>query len=39
MTIDDIAKKSAGDDSINWVTASFMILFHIGAVAALFFFT
>ncbi|MGB9069344.1 MAG: fatty acid desaturase [Candidatus Acidiferrales bacterium] len=39
MTIADLAKKSAADNEINWVTASFMVAFHIGAVAALFFFT
>jgi len=27
------------DDQINWVTAGFMALFHVGAIAALFFFT
>src|SRR5579863_3143297 len=27
------------DDKINWTTATFMVLFHLGAVAALFFFT
>src|ERR1700694_4662548 len=31
-------KQSAGDQT-NWVTAFFMAAFHIGAVAALFFFT
>lgn len=39
MTIDDLGKQHAGDDQINWVTASFMLLFHLGAIAALFFFT
>jgi len=39
MTIDDLGKQHAGDDQINWVTASFMMLFHLGAIAALFFFT
>jgi hypothetical protein len=34
-----LKKRQAADDEINWVTASFMIAFHIGAVAALFFFT
>jgi sn-1 stearoyl-lipid 9-desaturase len=32
-------KQSAHQDGINWVTASFMVLFHIGALAAVFFFT
>lgn len=27
------------DDKINWVTSTVMVLFHLGAVAALFFFT
>jgi sn-1 stearoyl-lipid 9-desaturase len=39
MQLDDLAKKQVGEDEINWVTASFMILFHVCAVAALFFFT
>ncbi len=39
MTLDDLEKKSAADNEINWVTASFMIAFHVGAIAALFFFT
>ncbi len=39
MRIDDLQKKQSGEDEINWVTASFMGLFHLGAVAALFFFT
>jgi fatty-acid desaturase len=37
--LDEPQKKQPGDDAINWVTASFMILFHLGAVAAIFFFT
>ncbi len=39
MRIDDLGKKPAGQDEINWVTAIFMFLFHVGAVVALFFFT
>ncbi len=39
MTIDDLGKQHAGDDQINWVTAGFMLMFHLGAIAALFFFT
>jgi sn-1 stearoyl-lipid 9-desaturase len=39
ITIEDIGKQHAGDDQINWVTAGFMLLFHLGAIAALFFFT
>src|SRR5258708_34108785 len=34
-----LKKRQAAGDEINWVTASFMIAFHIGAVAAVFFFT
>jgi fatty-acid desaturase len=34
-----LKKRQRSDDEINWVTASFMIAFHIGAVVALFFFT
>jgi fatty-acid desaturase len=32
-------KKQASDEGINWVTTGFMCLFHLGAIAALFFFT
>ena len=39
MTIDDLGKTAAADNEINWVTATFMALFHVGAVAALFFFS
>jgi sn-1 stearoyl-lipid 9-desaturase len=39
MTIDDLGKQHAGDDQINWVTAGFMLMFHLGAIAAIFFFT
>ncbi|HEV3220730.1 MAG TPA: fatty acid desaturase [Candidatus Acidoferrales bacterium] len=39
MTIDDLGKNHAGDDQINWVTGGFMLMFHLGAIAALFFFT
>jgi len=39
MTIDDLGRTYAGDDRINWVTTSFMTLFHLGAIVALFFFT
>jgi stearoyl-CoA desaturase (delta-9 desaturase) len=34
-----LKKRQAADDEVNWVTAGFMMAFHIGAVAALFFFT
>ena len=39
MTIDDLQKKSVADNEINWVTASFMVAFHLGAIVALFFFS
>jgi len=39
LQIDDIGKTGATDTQINWVTASFMALFHIGAFVALFFFS
>ena len=32
-------ERSRQDDQINWVTAGFMFAFHVGAIAALFFFT
>jgi sn-1 stearoyl-lipid 9-desaturase len=34
-----LKKRQAADDEVNWVTAGFMMAFHIGAVVALFFFT
>src|ERR1700745_3765977 len=39
MELEAIERKHAGDDQINWITAFFMAMFHIGAVAALFFFS
>jgi sn-1 stearoyl-lipid 9-desaturase len=39
MTATDLAKESAKDSGINWITAIFMLLLHIGAFAALFFFS
>ncbi len=39
MQLQDLQKKQANEGEINWVTASFMFLFHVGALAALFFFT
>ena len=29
MTIAELGKSAAADDEINWVTASFMTLFHV----------
>ena len=31
--------REYGDGRINWITTTFMVLFHIGAIAALFFFS
>jgi sn-1 stearoyl-lipid 9-desaturase len=39
MDIEYLERKAAREGEINWVTTIFMTLFHIGAVAALFFFT
>ncbi|HXX19939.1 MAG TPA: fatty acid desaturase [Candidatus Acidoferrum sp.] len=39
MTLSDLGKESAKENGINWTTATFMLLFHVGAVAALFFFS
>src|SRR6201997_1556832 len=39
IQLEDLKKKQAADNEVNWVTASFMMLFHLGAIAALFFFT
>ena len=39
MNLEALNRKQAADDQINWVTAGFMVAFHLGALAALFFFT
>jgi fatty-acid desaturase len=39
MQLEALNRKAAAAGEINWVTAIFMGLFHVGAVAALFFFT
>jgi sn-1 stearoyl-lipid 9-desaturase len=39
MELEALAKKQAAKGEINWVTTFFMAAFHVGAVAALFFFT
>ena len=39
MELEALNRKAAADNELNWVTATFMALFHLGAVAALFFFT
>jgi fatty-acid desaturase len=37
--LDVLKKHTPADDQINWVTAFFMAVFHVGALAALFFFS
>ncbi len=37
--IEQLGKRATANSGINWVTATFMVLFHVGAVAALFFFS
>ena len=39
IELEALDRKAAADDEVNWVTAIFMGLFHVGAIAALFFFT
>jgi hypothetical protein len=39
VELTDLERKPAAKDEVNWVTASFMAIFHVGAIAALFFFT
>ena len=39
MHLKVLEKRHASEHGINWVTAIFMGLFHVGAIAALFFFT
>src|ERR1700680_4015762 len=39
MDLEVLDRKAAADDEVNWVTAIFMGLFHVGAIAALFFLT
>ena len=39
MDLEFLDRNAAADDEVNWVTAIFMGLFHVGAIAALFFFT
>jgi fatty-acid desaturase len=39
MQLESLEKRQAANGEVNWVTAIFMALFHVGAVAALFFFT
>jgi fatty-acid desaturase len=39
MRLNSLKKQQAHADGVNWFTTSVMVLFHVGAVAALFFFT
>jgi sn-1 stearoyl-lipid 9-desaturase len=39
MELTDLRAAKAKDEGINWITASVMIIFHVLAVVALFFFT
>ena len=39
MELQDLEKPQAAKDEVNWVTAISWPLFHVGAIAALFFFT
>src|SRR6201982_4326496 len=39
MELEAVERKHPGDDQINWITAFFMAMFHVGAIAALFFFS
>ena len=36
MELETLNRKAAADGEVNWVTAAFMALFHIGAIAAYF---
>jgi len=39
MSIQALTKQQSSGNQVNWVTSFFMAAFHIGAIAALFFFT
>jgi fatty-acid desaturase len=39
MQLQDLERPQATKEEVNWITAIFMAAFHVGAVAALFFFT
>jgi fatty-acid desaturase len=39
MSIQALTKRQSSSNQVNWVTSFFMAAFHIGAIAALFFFT
>ena len=37
MQLESLEKRQAARNEVNWVTAIFMMAFHVGAIAALFF--
>src|SRR5215472_3295482 len=37
--LSDLEKHQAARNEVNWITAIFMAIFHVGAIAAFFFFT
>src|SRR3984957_19602775 len=39
METESSIKRQADEDGINWLTSSVMVIFHLGALVALFFFT
>ncbi len=39
QALEVLKKKSKNNGEINWVTSIFMVIFHLGAIAALFFFS
>src|SRR5208282_682572 len=39
QSLEILKKESKNSGEINWVTSTFMVLFHVGAIAALFFFS
>src|SRR6202047_4159647 len=39
MQLESLEKRKAARNEINWVTGIFITAFHVGAIAALFFFT
>lgn len=39
MQLESLERRQPEENEVNWVTTSFMVLFHLGAIAALFFFS
>lgn len=39
MRLESAKKQQAMHHGVNWFTTSIMVIFHLGAIAALFFFT